>query len=76
MDGFEDRGQVLVVGSTNLLETIDPALLRAGRFDRRIHVPYPDVKGRERILEIHSKNMPLEEVSLSDWSKKTVGCTG
>ncbi|HJL96979.1 MAG TPA: AAA family ATPase [Candidatus Poseidoniaceae archaeon] len=76
LDGFEDRGQVLVVGSTNLLETIDPALLRAGRFDRRIHVPYPDVNGRERILEIHSKNMPLEEVSLSDWAMKTVGCTG
>jgi len=76
MDGFDDRGQVLVVGSTNLHETIDPALLRAGRFDRRIHVPYPDSDGRERILEIHSKNMPLQEVSLSEWAKRTVGCTG
>ena len=76
MDGFDDRGQVLVVGSTNLLETIDQALLRAGRFDRRIHVPYPDVDGRESILGIHSKSMPLEDVSLSEWAKKTVGCTG
>ena len=53
LDGFEDRGQVLVVGSTNMMETIDPALLRAGRFDRRIHVPYPDIHGMEQILGIH-----------------------
>ena len=76
MDGFETRGQVLVVGSTNLIDTIDPALLRAGRFDRRIHVPYPDIHGREKILEIHTKSMPMEDVSLQEWAKKTVGCTG
>lgn len=76
LDGFEDRGQVLVVGSTNMMETIDPALLRAGRFDRRIHVPYPDIHGREQILGIHSRNMPLEEINLAEWAKKTVGCSG
>lgn len=76
LDGFEDRGQVLVVGSTNMMETIDPALLRAGRFDRRIHVPYPDIHGREQILGIHSRNMPLEEINLGEWAKKTVGCSG
>mgnify|MGYP003339761408 CR=1 FL=1 len=77
MDGFDDRGQVLVVGSTNMMESIDDALLRAGRFDRRIHVPYPDVSGREQILGIHSASMPLEPgFSLEDWAKKTNGYTG
>lgn len=77
MDGFDDRGQVLVVGSTNMMESIDDALLRAGRFDRRIHVPYPDVSGREQILGIHSASMPLEPgFSLEDWAKKTHGYTG
>jgi transitional endoplasmic reticulum ATPase len=76
MDGFEERGNVLVIGSTNRLESIDLALLRAGRFDRRIHVPYPDIKGREKILEIHSKNMPLEQIDLEEWAMKTNGYTG
>ena len=77
LDGFEERGQVLVVGSTNLMESIDDALLRAGRFDRRIHVPYPDIEGREQILSIHSATMPLEpEFSLNDWAKQTNGYTG
>ena len=77
LDGFEERGQVLVVGSTNLMDSIDDALLRAGRFDRRIHVPYPDVEGREHILSIHSATMPLEpEFSLNAWAKQTNGFTG
>ncbi len=76
MDGFEERGKVLVIGSTNRLDSIDNALLRAGRFDRRIHVPYPDVEGREKILRIHSSNMPLEDVDLANWAKKTNGYTG
>ena len=59
-----------------MMETIDPALLRAGRFDCRIHVPYPDIEGREQILGIHSRNMPLEEIVLSKWAKRTVGCSG
>ena len=77
LDGFEDRGQVLVVGSTNMMDSIDGALLRAGRFDRRIHVPYPDISGREQILTIHSSSMPLEaEFALEDWARKTNGFTG
>lgn len=77
LDGFEERGQVLVVGSTNIMESIDDALLRAGRFDRRIHVPYPDLEGREHILSIHSATMPLEpEFSLNAWAKQTNGYTG
>ena len=77
LDGFEERGQVLVVGSTNIMESIDDALLRAGRFDRRIHVPYPDIEGREHILSIHSATMPLEpDFSLNAWAKQTNGYTG
>ncbi|MBT7960763.1 MAG: AAA family ATPase [Euryarchaeota archaeon] len=77
LDGFEERGQVLVVGSTNMMDSIDGALLRAGRFDRRIHVPYPDISGREQILTIHSSSMPLEaEFALEDWARKTNGFTG
>ena len=77
LDGFEERGQVLVVGSTNIMESIDDALLRAGRFDRRIHVPYPDIEGREHILSIHSTTMPLEpDFSLNAWAKQTNGYTG
>ncbi len=77
LNGFEERGQVLVVGSTNMLESIDEALLRAGRFDHRIQVPYPDVQGRSHILSIHTKTMPLEaQFSIEDWAKKTTGFTG
>ncbi len=77
LDGFDDRGQILVVGSTNMLESIDDALLRAGRFDRRIKIPYPDPAGREQILSIHSAGMPLEPgFSLEAWAKKTPGFTG
>ena len=76
MDGFEERGRVLVIGSTNRLDSIDMALLRAGRFDRRIHVPYPDFEGRTKILEIHTSSMPLEDVELVEWARKTNGYTG
>ena len=77
LDGFEDRGQVLVVGSTNMMDSIDDALLRAGRFDRRIHVPYPDKAGREHILNIHTSSMPLEEgFSIEQWARNTNGFTG
>ena len=77
LDGFEDRGQVLVVGSTNMMDSIDDALLRAGRFDRRIHVPYPDKAGREHILKIHTSSMPLEEgFSIEQWARNTNGFTG
>ena len=59
MDGFNAKGDVVVMGSTNLLEKLDPALLRPGRFDRQIFVSPPDVVGRQRILKVHSRNKPL-----------------
>ena len=59
MDGFNAKGDVVVIASSNLLEKLDPALLRPGRFDRQIFVSPPDVEGRERILEVHSRNKPV-----------------
>jgi transitional endoplasmic reticulum ATPase len=77
LDGFEDRGQVLVVGSTNTMDQIDEALLRAGRFDRRIQVPFPNIEGRLHILAIHTSSMPLAaDFSIEKWAEKTAGYTG
>ncbi|MCF2140765.1 MAG: CDC48 family AAA ATPase [Candidatus Lokiarchaeota archaeon] len=61
MDGIEDRKGVIVVASTNRPDILDPALLRPGRFDRLIYVPAPDLKSRIKILDVHTKNMPLSE---------------
>uniref|UniRef100_A0A7C3UE99 AAA family ATPase n=4 Tax=Geoglobus ahangari TaxID=113653 RepID=A0A7C3UE99_9EURY len=60
MDGLEERGQVIVIGATNRIEAIDPALRRPGRFDREIEIGVPDRDGRYEILQIHTRNMPLE----------------
>lgn len=77
MDGLESRGQVVVMGATNIPNALDPALRRPGRFDREISIEVPDEKGRLKILQIHSRNMPLSpEVSLKDWAKKTHGFVG
>ena len=59
MDGMVRRGQVVVIGATNIPETIDPALRRPGRFDREVVIPVPNVEGRLAILRIHSRRMPL-----------------
>lgn len=59
MDGFEDNDSVIVMAATNRRDILDPALLRPGRFDRQILVGYPDVKGREAILKVHTRNKPL-----------------
>lgn len=59
MDGFEANEGVVIIAATNRADVLDPALLRPGRFDRQIHVPLPDVKGREKILEVHMKKVPL-----------------
>ncbi|MEZ5814169.1 MAG: ATP-dependent zinc metalloprotease FtsH [Alphaproteobacteria bacterium] len=59
MDGFESNEGVIILAATNRPDVLDPALLRPGRFDRQIHVPLPDVKGREKILEVHMKKVPL-----------------
>ena len=61
MDGLESRGQIVVIGATNIPNTLDPALRRPGRFDREIAIPIPDRKGRLEILNIHSRGMPLSK---------------
>ncbi|WP_124099728.1 ATP-dependent zinc metalloprotease FtsH [Ruminococcus sp. Marseille-P6503] len=77
MDGFEDNESVIVMAATNRRDILDPALLRPGRFDRQILVSYPDVKGREEILKVHTRNKPLApDVDLETIAKSTVGFTG
>jgi cell division protease FtsH len=76
MDGFSSSGRVVVIGASNLLEKLDPALLRPGRFDRQVFVVPPDVKGREGVLEVHTREKPLHEVDLSLLAQQTSGLTG
>ena len=77
MDGFEDNDSVIVMAATNRRDILDPALLRPGRFDRQILVGYPDVKGREAILKVHTRDKPLApDVDLETIAKSTVGFTG
>ncbi|CAK7035959.1 MAG: ATP-dependent zinc metalloprotease FtsH [Paraeggerthella hongkongensis] len=77
MDGFEANDSVVLIAATNRADVLDPALLRPGRFDRQIVVDAPDVKGRERILQVHSKDKPLgSDVDLAKVAKLTPGFTG
>ena len=77
MDGFGSNEGIIVIAATNRRDILDPALLRPGRFDRQIVVNYPDVKGREEILKVHSRNKPLGfDVDLSVIAKTTAGFTG
>lgn len=77
MDGFEENQAVILVAATNRPDILDPALLRPGRFDRQVTVDRPDVKGRERILSVHSQNKPLKkDVDLKRIAKLTPGFTG
>jgi len=77
MDGIEDLSNVIVLGATNRPDMLDSAVLRPGRFDRIVYVPVPDKEGRLKILEIHTKKMPLEkDISLKEISEKTEGYTG
>jgi transitional endoplasmic reticulum ATPase len=77
MDGLESRGKVVVIGATNRPDALDPALRRPGRFDREIEIGIPDQNGRQEILEIHTRGMPLtEEVKLSSIAKVTHGFVG
>jgi len=77
MDGFGVNEGVIIIAATNRPDILDPALLRPGRFDRQITVMYPDVKGREEILKVHSRNKPLaEDVSLKVLARRTPGFTG
>ncbi|MCW3057547.1 MAG: hflB, partial [Solirubrobacterales bacterium] len=76
MDGFDTSGRVVVIAASNLLEKLDPALLRPGRFDRQVFVVPPDVKGRMGVLEVHTRDKPLREVDLSLVAQQTSGLTG
>ncbi len=77
MDGLKSRGEVIVIAATNRPDSIDPALRRPGRFDREIELGVPDAKGREAILQIHTRNMPLEkDVDLRELAALTHGYTG
>jgi cell division protease FtsH len=76
MDGFASSGRVVVIAASNLLEKLDPALLRPGRFDRQVFVVPPDVKGREGVLAVHTRDKPLQDVDLSLVAQQTSGLTG
>jgi len=78
MDGFESSEGLVVVGATNRPEDLDEALLRPGRFDRKVHVPYPDRKGRQAILETHAQNKPIEDrdKALAVIAQTTPGLSG
>lgn len=77
MDGFDENTNIIVVAATNRPDILDSALLRPGRFDRQISISFPDVKGREKILEVHAKGKPLaEDVDLKVLAKRTPGFTG
>src|SRR5210317_191977 len=77
MDGFENDTEIVVIGATNRLDILDDALLRPGRFDRKIQVSLPDVHGREEILKVHSKDKLVGvDVSLHDLAKQTTGFSG
>src|SRR4051812_10987308 len=76
MDGFASRGDLVVIAASNLLDKLDPALLRPGRFDRQILVAAPDVAGREAILKVHTRNKPVGEVDFQIIARQTAGLTG
>jgi proteasome regulatory subunit len=77
MDGFEGRGEVRIIAATNRFDMLDRAILRPGRFDRLIEVPEPDWDGRERILDIHTREMNLaEDLNLERLAGETDGFSG
>ena len=77
MDGFGVNEGIIVMAATNRVDILDPAILRPGRFDRRIHVSRPDMKGRREILDVHAKNKPLgDDVDLDNVAQTTAGFTG
>ena len=77
MDGFESSDSIIVMAATNRADILDPALMRPGRFDRQVYVNVPDVKGREEIMKVHSRNKPLaSDVNFKNVARLTVGFTG
>ncbi len=77
MDGLEERGQVTVIGATNRLDALDPALRRGGRFDREIEIGVPDKAGRKEVLQVHTRGMPLVDgIDLDQYAESTHGFVG
>ncbi len=77
MDGFEDNQAIIIIAATNRPDVLDPALLRPGRFDRQVVVPLPDIRGREQILKVHMKKVPIsEDVDPSLIARGTPGFSG
>ena len=77
MDGLEERGDVIVIGATNRLDALDPALRRGGRFDREIEIGVPDKKGRKEVLQVHTRGMPLnDEIDIDEYAERTHGFVG
>jgi len=77
MDGFEQNSGVIIIAATNRPDVLDPALLRPGRFDRQVVVDRPDVKGREGIFKVHTRNIPLgDDVNVEVLAKGTPGLAG
>ena len=77
MDGFADNSGVILLAATNRADVLDTALMRPGRFDRRIHVDLPDRRGREAILSVHARSRPLDDaVELANWAARTPGFSG
>jgi len=76
MDGFDSSGRVVVIAASNLLEKLDPALLRPGRFDRQVFVVPPDVQGRLGVLQVHTRDKPMGDVDLGLVAQQTSGLTG
>jgi cell division protease FtsH len=77
MDGFDSTSGIIILAATNRPDILDPALLRPGRFDRKVYVPQPDVKGREAILKVHGKKIKLaKDVDFEKIAKETTGATG
>ncbi len=77
MDGFEENEGVIVIAATNRPDVLDPALLRPGRFDRQVHVPLPDIRGREAILKVHMRKVPIaDDVDAKEIARGTPGFSG
>jgi cell division protease FtsH len=76
MDGFDGHDELVVIAASNLLDKLDPALLRPGRFDRQIFVSPPDLRGREAVLDVHTRRKPLVDVDLGRVARHTSGLTG
>jgi cell division protease FtsH len=77
LDGFESKEGIILIGSTNRPDVLDPALMRPGRFDRHVNVPTPDIKGREEILKVHAKKVKMDpEINISVLARQTPGFVG